>query len=704
MTVSSSTNIVQYNGNGSTTAWPVPFRFFKNTDLVAVKRTVTDSTVTLTLNVDYSVAGANSPTGGTLTTTHPLATGELLTIARILPLQQTTDLRNQGMYFAEVHEDVFDYLTMLIQQVSEGDARALKHPRDKEHYEAEGRRIVDLEDPVEAQDAATQGWASRYFSSLIDSVSGSINTTNGIAYESGTLYDFLKLGVNRSVDTIAALRQLVGTRNQRALVNGYYSKGDGGGGLYYLDPADTTSTDNGGSVIVSADGSRWKLALSGLVNAKQFGLREGTSDAISSANGIALQNALDTYKAVTLPDGTFYYPGNLTISKDGAKLIGSGKTSTRLVVSSANKTAIKIAGSLNNVEIGNFTLDRSIVATDGGNGIDCSTVTIGQATIRDMVIQKQYNGLALGPTDYSVVRDCIVQRNQNVGVYMTNTPTDGACQWSMDHVLSQLNGAQGLLFKSIAGPAQVTLGTWVWVDTYANNGVGIGLVGSAAVPVHGARLLGGFIGEDGASEIYLDTYGGNHTLRGLFVELPGQSPTGPTSSVAASKTGSGIEVTANNIDVSITSSHVTNCAHDGISIGAQSAVISGCRIKNCGLSATSGRQSGINVTAGRVIINGGASGNLGANASQRYGVYAFDGNVVSITCMDLSNNSTAPFAAAANQGYASLLGNLPNTLVTQMAGQAGVIVGGAATGAIPSPGVINVAGGITKNGTAYTNP
>ncbi len=35
---------------------------------------------------------------------------------RVLDVVQDTDLRNQGKFFPEVHEDAFDYLTMLIQQ------------------------------------------------------------------------------------------------------------------------------------------------------------------------------------------------------------------------------------------------------------------------------------------------------------------------------------------------------------------------------------------------------------------------------------------------------------------------------------------------------------------------------------------------------------------------------------------------------------
>ena len=83
-----------------------------------------------------------------------------------------------------------------------------------------------MQDPTEPQDAATLGWVGRF----IDSVSGAINTTVGIAYDTGTLFDYLKYGVSRKVDTVAALRALDITRNQRAMPLGYYTKGDGGGG------------------------------------------------------------------------------------------------------------------------------------------------------------------------------------------------------------------------------------------------------------------------------------------------------------------------------------------------------------------------------------------------------------------------------------------------------------------------------------------
>jgi hypothetical protein len=82
------------------------------------------------------------------------------------------------------------------------------------------------------------------------------------------------------VPSITALRALDKTaESKHAFVTGYYAQGDGGGGMYYLDEADVVSADNGGSVIVATDGGRWKLLYSGVVTAKQFGLKgDGASD------------------------------------------------------------------------------------------------------------------------------------------------------------------------------------------------------------------------------------------------------------------------------------------------------------------------------------------------------------------------------------------------------------------------------------------
>lgn len=65
---------------------------------------------------DYVVTGAGSYTGGRLTLSSPLVNGhDLLVLRKTVPLQRVS-IRNQGGSFRpSVHEDVFDRLTMMIQ-------------------------------------------------------------------------------------------------------------------------------------------------------------------------------------------------------------------------------------------------------------------------------------------------------------------------------------------------------------------------------------------------------------------------------------------------------------------------------------------------------------------------------------------------------------------------------------------------------------
>lgn len=393
MTVSSQTNVVQYNGNGATVTWPTTFRFFKNADLVVTKRSVAGVTTLLTLNTDYSVTGANALSGGNVITTNALAAGELLTIARVLTVQQLTDLRNQGDYFAEIHEDVFDYLTMLIQQTGESDSRALRHPRDSEHYQAEARRIVNMEDPVDGQDATTKNWVSSYFGALIDGATGLINTTTGILYDAGTLFDYLRFGVSRSVDSIASLRLLSPARNQRAFVMGYYAPGDGGGGAYFLDSTDTTSADNGGNIIVGSGGSRWKLSQTGAISAKQFGAK---GDGINN-DSVPINAALATGRLIYCPAGSYRFLGTVTMSQGGG-LQGDGEK-TQFVRGFTGGQMIRHPGGN---QLGSpiilrdfcITKELSIVVANGDTGIDIgySSAWGGRGDISNIIIIYQWDG------------------------------------------------------------------------------------------------------------------------------------------------------------------------------------------------------------------------------------------------------------------------------------------------------------------------
>lgn len=60
-----------------------------------------------------------------------------------------------------------------------------------------------------------------------------------------------------TVSSIAKLRTYTGSSDS-VHVQSYYEGGNVGGGLFHVDLSDRTSSDNGGTVIVSASGARWK--------------------------------------------------------------------------------------------------------------------------------------------------------------------------------------------------------------------------------------------------------------------------------------------------------------------------------------------------------------------------------------------------------------------------------------------------------------
>lgn len=159
MTVSTVVDHNDYTGNGVTTSFPYTFRIFKKTDLAVSVVDLEENITVLMLDTDYTVTNAGGYNGGNVVLTTPLANGWQISIARELEPTQETDLRNQGKFFAEVHEDAFDKLTMLIQQVGSMFRLALRKPSSIANwYDALNNYIRNLRDPRDPQDAATKNY------------------------------------------------------------------------------------------------------------------------------------------------------------------------------------------------------------------------------------------------------------------------------------------------------------------------------------------------------------------------------------------------------------------------------------------------------------------------------------------------------------------------------------------------------------------
>ena len=126
MTVSGTAARATYSGNGSTTAFVVPFYFLADAHLAVILRGADGVETTQTLNSDYTVTGAGSASGGSVTMSTAPASGETLAILREVPLTQETDYVENDPFPAETHERALDKLTMINQQQTEVLDRTFK--------------------------------------------------------------------------------------------------------------------------------------------------------------------------------------------------------------------------------------------------------------------------------------------------------------------------------------------------------------------------------------------------------------------------------------------------------------------------------------------------------------------------------------------------------------------------------------------------
>lgn len=160
MTVATEISANEYTGNGVTTEFDYKFRVFKESHLnVTVSDSAGDDVITLRLGTDYSVTGVKKSSGGKVILTRPLANGSKIAIVRELPITQETSFRNQSKFFAETHEDAFDYLTMLLQRMfSSLNSLYLKRPSFLANwFDAKGYRIANLGKPKHDRDAVNLG-------------------------------------------------------------------------------------------------------------------------------------------------------------------------------------------------------------------------------------------------------------------------------------------------------------------------------------------------------------------------------------------------------------------------------------------------------------------------------------------------------------------------------------------------------------------
>ena len=125
--ISSETAFNTYTGDNTTDSYNFDFPVQSKNDLRVVEADADGVESVLTVDVDYTVSGVGDAEGGSITlTAGNLATDHKLMIRVYPSLKQESDIRNQGGFFPETHEDIFDRIVQIAQRLDFENDRALR--------------------------------------------------------------------------------------------------------------------------------------------------------------------------------------------------------------------------------------------------------------------------------------------------------------------------------------------------------------------------------------------------------------------------------------------------------------------------------------------------------------------------------------------------------------------------------------------------
>ena len=301
MTVSSATNKVSYNGNGSTTVFAYGFKIFDQDDLTVIIRNASGGETTKTITTHYTVSGVGAASGGNVTMGTAPASGESLTIIREQPLTQGLDLVPNDPFPATLVEDTLDKITFMVHQHEETLNRTIK-----------GSKTTTITDPSFTEDATAR--ANKVFAF---DASGNIDITQEIGVFKG----------NWAAGTTYAVRDLVkdtSTNNIFIAITAHTSSGS--------QPL-TTNTDSAKWALIVDAASATTSATAAASSATA-----GASSATAAANS-ATASASSATTASTKASEASTSASNVSTSASAASTSATNSASSATAAASSASSA-----------------------------------------------------------------------------------------------------------------------------------------------------------------------------------------------------------------------------------------------------------------------------------------------------------------------------------------------------------------------------
>lgn len=251
-------------------------------------------------------------------------------------------------------------------------------------------------------------------------------------------------------------------------------------GAFIRDDSDTTSADNGGTIIVAANGKRWKRVFSGAFDIRWFGaVGDNATDctnAIQNAINVAsLQNGI-----VFLPPGTFKFSQRLTIASritiQGSGMgntAGGADSAASILVKTTNVVGILIKSGANFCTLNDFALiGTATTGTSSGiqNGESDNTNGAGKTTFRN-IVSFGHKGHGLDIQNGNSGRLDKVYLNGNglngLNISSTQTSVDNANAWVGTGITAQSNLGNGVHI-GVSSSNSI-----IGIDSEGNSGYGL---------------------------------------------------------------------------------------------------------------------------------------------------------------------------------------------------------------------------------------
>jgi hypothetical protein len=195
----------------------------------------------------------------------------------------------------------------------------------------------------------------------------------------------------------SALRVYSGTQTSVTLTNAGVS------GSFIRDDSDTVSADNGGTVVVSTNGKRWKRQYNGALNVQWFGaVGDGVTDDTSSIQSAVSSGA---GKNVYFPSTPSSYKITTEISVSGHTTITGDGRGTVIKLAGLNKSGFLVSQQDGVIfkDLFIYSETPGTIAYTGGINIYNSTKC---KVLNVEFIGMSWAGVLLNGSSYCTVRDC----------------------------------------------------------------------------------------------------------------------------------------------------------------------------------------------------------------------------------------------------------------------------------------------------------